>query len=184
DPVPVLDPTVATWTEELERARDGGRARLVKWLPGYGRYQLETADACAAAVARAGLGLIVQIRLEDPRRQPPGAVVVDTDPAAVVDLARRHPGLTTILGGAAWTAIRQHGPALRELPNLYADVSQADGMDTLRLFEQEGLIPKLLFATHAPFFVPLAGLARVLTDLEDGPAAAVLGGNAAALLGR
>ncbi|MFH1566926.1 MAG: hypothetical protein ABIL09_02935, partial [Gemmatimonadota bacterium] len=47
DPVPVLDPTVATWTEELERARDGGRARLVKWLPGYGRYQLETADACA-----------------------------------------------------------------------------------------------------------------------------------------
>lgn len=181
-PVPIIDPTIATWPEELERARRDGRVRLVKWLPQYGRYLPDGVDECAGAVAEAGLGVVVQIRLEDARRQHPLAVVGDADPEAAVRLARSHPELIVIIGGASWTAIRQHGPALLELANLYADVSQADGMDTMRVLVEAGLGGRLLFATHAPFFVPLAALARVVTDLDDAPAAAILGGNAAGLL--
>lgn len=181
-PVPIVDPTIATWPQEVDRARRHDRARLVKWLPNYGRFDPDEADECAIALREADLGVIVQVRLEDARRQHPLAVVHDADPIAAVRLARRHPGLTVIIGGASWTVIHQQAEALGELGNLHADVSQADGMDTMRVLGEAGVAAKLLFGTHAPFFVPLAGLARVVTDLDDALAAGILGGNAAALL--
>ena len=181
-PVPVLDPTIATWPEELERARQHGRAPLVKWLPQYGRYAPEEMTECAGAIAEAGLGLLVQVRLEDARRQHPLAVVEDANPAAVARLAERHRDLTVVLGGAPGGAIAQLAGPLLELDNLYAEVSQVDGMDALAGLVQAGLGRRLLFGTHAPFFVPLAGLARVVADLDDEPAAAILGGNASFLV--
>lgn len=182
-PVPLLDPTVATWQEELSRARDHSRVQLVTWLPSYSQYDLSVADEWAEAVAEAGLGLIVQTRLEDPRRQHAGAVIPDVDPGEVAQLARRNPDLTVIIGGAVWTAIRQLAEELLGLPNLYADVSQADGADTMSVLVEAGLTRRLLFGTHAPLFVPLAGIARVVTDVDDQTAAAILGGNAMELLG-
>jgi len=181
-PVPLLDPTVATWQEELWRARDCSRVQLVTWLPSYSQYDLCAADEWAEAIAEAGLGLIVQTRLEDTRRQHAGAVIPDVDPGEVAELARRHPDLTVIIGGAVWTAIRELAEVLLGLPNLYADVSQADGTDTMRILVEAGLTERLLFGTHAPFFVPLAGIARVITDVDDQTAAAILGGNATELL--
>jgi len=181
-PVPLLDPTVATWQEEVARARDCARVRLVTWLPAYSQYDLSAVDECATAIGGAGLGLIVQTRLEDPRRQHAGAVIPDADPREAAELARRNPGVTVIIGGAVWTAIRELAEELLGLPNLYADVSQADGADTISVLAEAGLTSRLLFGTHAPFFVPLAGIARVVTDVDDQTASAILGGNATGLL--
>lgn len=71
---------------------------------------------------------------------------------------------------------------LLERPRFFADVSQADGMASLALFVETGLTEKLLFGTHAPLFVPQAGMARVLTELDDTAARAILGGNARRIL--
>ena len=43
---------------------------------------------------------------------------------------------------------------------------------------------RLLFGTHTPLFTPLAGFARIVTDLSESDAAAILGGNAMRLLPR
>ena len=180
-PVPVLDPGLATWREELTLAAERG-APAVRWLPAYGGYDLRESDECAAAVGEAGLILFVQTRLEDPRRQHPGALVHDVDPAEVAALAGRNPRVPVVIGGAAWKAVLDLGPEILALERLYADVSQADGMDSLVRMVAAGLTPRLLFGTHAPFFVPLAGLARVVLDLEAPEAKAVLGGNARRLL--
>jgi predicted TIM-barrel fold metal-dependent hydrolase len=75
-------------------------------------------------------------------------------------------------------AIRALRGKLLALPNLYADVSQADGMDSLKVFVAEGLKHKLLFGSHAPLFIPASALARVVNDLSDEDAAAILVGNA------
>ena len=180
-PVPVLDPGLADWREELRLAVDRGAA-AVRWLPAYGGYDLEDADECAAAVGEAGLVLFVQTRLEDPRRQHPRAVVDDVDPAEVAELARRNPRVPVVIGGATWKAILDLAPRILALERLYTDVSQADGMDSLLRMVEAGLTPRLLFGTHAPFFVPLAGLARVVLDLDEREAGAILGGNARRLL--
>ena len=182
DPVPVLDPTIPTWLEELGRALHAPRARWIKLIPAYSRYTLEGADGLLSALARAGMGVIIQTRLEDPRRQHPLAQVADTPVKAVVSAARRHPNLEFIIGGGSWAAIQEARTEIAKLPNLFAETSQLDGVDSLKSLIEWGLAPKILFGTHSPFFVPLAGLARVLNDLEDGTAYDILGGNAQKLL--
>ena len=177
-PVPVLDPTVATWRAELARAASEPRVRLVRLLPAYSPYSLTDADELLRALAVVGLGALVQTRLDDPRSHHPLARVPDLPAAEVAEVAARHPDLTVILGGARTAEIRALRERLRALPHFYADVSQADGLDAVRLLVETGLGDKLLFGSHAPLFMPHAALARVVTDLADAAAAAILGGNA------
>lgn len=177
-PVPVLDPTIATWRDELERAKEQPRVRLVKLLPAYCGYDLDFASDLLAALARAGLGVIVQTRLEDPRRQHPLAQVPDVPAAEIADAAQRHPGLLIIIGGPRTGEIRALKDRILELPNLYADVSQSDGMDAIKVLVEDGLGDRLLFGSHAPLFIPYSAISRVVTDLSDDDAAAILGKNA------
>jgi predicted TIM-barrel fold metal-dependent hydrolase len=169
---------VATWREELARAAAQPRVRLVRLLPTYSPYPLTQADVLLDALAKAGLAALVQTRLEDPRCQHPLAPVPDLPAAAVAEAAARHPELTVILGGARTSDIRALRERLRSIPRLYADVSQADGLDAVPLLVEEGLADKLLFGSHTPLFIPHAALARVVTDLSDDHAAAILGANA------
>lgn len=177
-PVPVLDPTIATWRDELERAKAQPRVRLVKLLPAYSGYDLDFASDLFTSLAGAGLGVIVQTRLEDPRRQHPLAQVPDVPAAEIADAAERHPDLLVIIGGPRTGEIRALKDRLLDLPNLYADVSQSDGMDAVKVLVEDGLRDKLLFGTHAPLFIPYSAVSRVVTDLSDDDAAAILGGNA------
>jgi predicted TIM-barrel fold metal-dependent hydrolase len=182
-PVPILDPTLPAWSDELERAVGIGNVRLVKLLPAYSPYELSEAEDLLLEAAAAGVAVIVQTRLEDPRRQHPLAQVPDVPASAVADVAERHPNLTVIIGGPRFGEIRSLKERLLALPNLYADVSQADGFDGLKVLVAEGLTPKLLFSSHAPFFLPYSALARVVNDLDDADATAILGGNAERILG-
>ena len=43
-PLPVIDPTLPTWPEELEKAAGHRAVPLIKLLPGYGGYGLDAAD--------------------------------------------------------------------------------------------------------------------------------------------
>ena len=177
-PVPVLDPTIATWRDELERAKAQPRVRLVKLLPAYSGYDMDFASDLFTSLAGVGLGVIVQTRLEDPRRQHPLAQVPDVPAAEIADAAERHPDLLVIIGGPRTGEIRALKDRLLDLPNLYADVSQSDGMDAVKVLVEDGLRDKLLFGTHAPLFIPYSAVSRVVTDLSDDDAAAILGGNA------
>jgi len=177
-PVPVLDPTIATWADELARSCAADRVRLVKLLPAYSQYELTEVDACLAAAGEAGLSVIVQTRLEDPRRQHPLGQVPDVPAKEVADAAERHPDLTVIIGGPRAGEIAGLKDRLLDLPNLYADVSQSDGLDAVKIMVEEGLRDKLLFGSHAPLFIVHSAVSRVLTDLADEDAEAILGGNA------
>jgi predicted TIM-barrel fold metal-dependent hydrolase len=182
-PVPILDPTLPVWSDELERAVGRWNVRLVKLLPAYSPYELSEAEEMLLEIEAAGVAVIIQTRLEDPRRQHPLAQVPDVPPSAVADVAECHPSLTTIIGGPRFGEIRSLKERLLALPNLYADVSQADGFDGLKVLVAEGLTTKLLFGSHAPFFIPYSALARVVNDLDEADAAAILGGNAERVLG-
>ena len=181
-PVPVLDPTIATWEEELGRAADQARVKVVRMLPTYSPYGMAAADSLLQALAEAGLAVIVQTRLEDPRRQHPLAQVPDLPAAEVADAADRQAGLTVIIGGPRTAEIMALRERLAGTPSLYADVSQADGMEALKVMVGEGLGDKLVFGSHVPLFTAYSALARVVTDLDDGAASAILGGNAGRIL--
>lgn len=177
-PVPVLDPTVPTWPSELARAKQEPRVKLVRLLPAYSAYSLAEADELLSALSEAGLAAIVQTRLEDPRRQHPLGQVPDVPAKEIASAAERHPGLTVIIGGARTGEIRGLTDRLLAAPGLYADVSQADGLDAVKGLVEEGLRDRLLFGSHAPLFIPFSAVSRVVTDLSDEDAEAILGGNA------
>lgn len=180
-PVPILDPTVATWKAELDEAVACG-AKAIRVLPNYHGYSLHQVDAFWDAVSETPLVAIVQTRMEDPRRQHPLAVVEDVPAKEVADLSGKRPNLNLVIGGPRTTEIRSLKDALKDQPNLYADVSQADGLDALRVLVEDGLERSLLFGSHAPLFMAHSAVARVLTDVGDEVAEAILGINACRIL--
>lgn len=173
-PVPVIDPTLSTWQEELDRAAASDQVRLVKLLPGYGRYDLADVDDLFVALAGTGLGVTVQVRIDDPRHQHPLAQVPDVPVSAIVDASERHPGIPIIIGGAATSTLMALKDRILDLPTLYADTSQTDGMDAIRVFVDSGLLPRLLYGSHAPLFMPAPSIARILNDLDDADAMQIL----------
>lgn len=185
-PVPLLDPTLATWPEELARATARDDVAIVRWLPSYSGFSLTDACAiaCAAAVQAAGLVLSIQVRMEDERRNHPRARVPDAPLADILSFAHSNPKLAVIIGGAGWSPVLGAASDILAADNIYCETSQMDGVDSLLLMTQAGLGPRLLFATHAPLFMPLAGLARIVMDLDPVTAAAILCSNAEGLLSR
>ena len=181
-PVPVIDPTLPTWPKELKRANEHALVRMIKLLPSYGGYELATAEDLLVESHQAGLVVMVQIRIDDPRRHHPLAMVPDVPVEGVVDAAERHPGLKLVMGGVSAATVRNLASRLRALPGLYADSSQVDGMDSVKMLVDEGLGDRLLFGSHAPVFMTAAAVARVLNDLPDDAAMAVMRDNAARLL--
>ena len=182
-PVPVIDPTLPTWRDELAKAAVHRAVRMIKLLPGYGRYGLDAADELFEEAERASLAVMVQVRIDDPRRHHPLAMVPDVPAGDVVETAKRHPILKLVIGGASAAALRECAVQVRDLPGLYADTSQVDGVDGLKMLVDAGIGGKILFGSHAPVFMPSAALARVLNDLHEDTAVGILKDNASELLG-
>jgi predicted TIM-barrel fold metal-dependent hydrolase len=182
-PVPILDPTVADWRGELERASEHGRVQLVRLLPNYGRYDLADVSDFLQAIQDVNLAVIVQACLEDSRRHHPLAVVPSVAASAVVDMAQEFPDLRIVIGGAKAAELRNLADRILALPNVYADTAQVDGLDAIKVLVSQGLGGRLVFGSHAPLFIPHAALGRVVTDVEDDVAEAILSGNALCLLG-
>ena len=182
DPVPVLDPTIASWRDELQRVMKAPRARWVKLVPAYSGYSMTQAGDLLEALARVGLGAIIQVRMEDPRRHHPLAQVPDTPVACIVEAAIRHPEVNFIVGGGSSAALLGAKSHLAARQNLFADTSQVDGIHGIKPLLEAGLTDKLFIGSHAPFFTPLAGIARVISDLDDDTTQAILSGNANKLL--
>jgi hypothetical protein len=71
EPVPVINPALANWRDELAAAAADPRVRAVRLLPRYHNYRLKAAvlPAFMAELQRRGLRLIVQVRLIDERHE-------------------------------------------------------------------------------------------------------------------
>lgn len=181
-PVPVIDPTLPTWPAEMAKATEHRAVRMIKLLPGYGGYGLDAADELFEEAGRVNLAVMVQIRIDDLRRHHPLAMVPDVPAGDVVEAAKRHPDLKLVMGGASAATLREFAAQVRDLPGLYADTSQVDGVDSVKMLVDTGIGGKLLFGSHAPVFMPAAALARMVIDLQDGAALGIVKENAAGLL--
>ncbi|MFO0907578.1 MAG: hypothetical protein U0794_04320 [Isosphaeraceae bacterium] len=180
-PVPVVDPTLPTWPEELDRCAAAGPIPLVRLHPNYHRYTLVQADALLDSLAKRKIIAQVVARVEDPRRQHPLARVADVAGAEVRDAAGRHPTLRLLVSGLMSPAVSGLARSLPQSRNLWVETGQLDGVDALRGLTRSELRERLVFGTNSPLFVAEAALTRVLTDLDDATAELILAGNATRL---
>jgi uncharacterized protein len=177
-PVPVASPRVkSAWATV---ARPGIRA--LKLIPNYHGYTLgdeRAVELCAKAAER-GIPVLVQMRVEDERShyellKVPGVSVED-----IVALAARLPTLAIV----ALCPYYAEALRLAAAPNVYADISFVENLDTLGQLCDKAPAGKFLFGSHAPWLYPKAAVRKLeLSTIDKEQRAAIGSRNAARLFG-
>lgn len=176
-PVPVINPALANWREELSACAADPRVRAIRLLPRYHNYRLAAPflSELVAELARLHLRLIVQVRLIDERHEFHG---MNLKPVPVPELRgflERHPRLPVLASGLLRSEILPLAP---KHPQLLADLSFAEWHDTIPHLLARVPPRQLAFASHTPFLVTAA--ARDKLDRAETPAggrAAIAAGN-------
>jgi len=129
-PVPVINPTLATWREHLETCLSAAPIRAVKIFPNYHNYRLtdRRLDQFVAALDEAKLKLILNVRLADERTQYFALRIKGIPPSQIASFllrfAEHHPLLTGI-----------YRPELKQLAgqceNFSADIAFCEWRNTI-----------------------------------------------------
>ncbi len=161
-PVPVINPTLANWREELAEGAADPRVRAVRLLPAYHHYRLgsRAVDELAVELIRRKLRLIVQGRLIDERHEYHSLSIKPVPAADLGVLGRRHPKLRVLASGLLRSEILG---VLPKNPRLLADLSFAEWHDTLPHLLAKVPARQLVFASHTPFLVTAAARAKLDT---------------------
>jgi len=162
EPVPVINPALANWREELAACASDPRVRAVRVLPRYHHYRLG-APAVGGLVRELGrlrLRLIVQIRLIDERHEFHAMNLKPVPAGELGTFLRNHPALPVLAGGLLRRELLSLAP---KHPRLIADLSWAEWHDTVPHLLESVPARQLAFATHTPFLVTAAGRAKLDT---------------------
>jgi hypothetical protein len=165
-PVPVINPSLANWREELAEGAADPRVRVVRLLPAYHNYRLSHHAVAELAVEliRRKLRLIVQVRLIDERHEYHSLNIKPVKAADVGALVRRHPKLKVLASGLLRSEILA---VLPKHPGLLADLSFAEWHETMRHLLARVPARQLVFASHTPFLI--TGAARAKLEQPGSP---------------
>ncbi len=161
-PVPVINPALANWREELAESAADPRVHAVRLLPAYHHYRLGTrvVDELAGELIRRKLRLIVQVRLIDERHEYHSLSIKPVPAADLGALVRRHPRLRVLASGLLRSEILA---VLPKNPGLLGDLSFAEWHDTIPHLLAKIPARQLAFASHTPFLVTAAARAKLDT---------------------
>jgi predicted TIM-barrel fold metal-dependent hydrolase len=187
-PVPVVNPALENWREVLRRGLDA-RAPAVRLLPGYHCYAIDDARSLTLLeeVARDGSrAVLVQMRMDDERAHHPLCKIPPVDCAALIQVARRLPGLSIVaLCGYFAEAVR----LLAETRNVSVDLAYVERLGTVAsLLEASSSAhraeERILFGSHTPFlYTRAAALKLEAADVTPAVRQAIASANARRLFG-
>lgn len=154
-PVPVINPALGNWREELSSCAADPRVRAVRLLPRYHNYRLGApfVSEFVAELARLKLRLLVQVRLIDERHEFHAMNLKPVPMAELQAFLKQHPKLPVLASGLLRAEILPLAP---KHPNLLADLSFAEWHDTIPHLLAKVPARQLAFASHTPFLVTSA----------------------------
>ena len=162
-PVPILNPALADWRDELAAMAADPRVRAVRVLPNYHHYRLRAGAMhdLALELARRQLGLIVQVRLIDERHEFHALRLKGVPVADLDQFLAQHPRLRVLACGLTRPELFALAP---KHPKLLADLSFVEWHDTLRDALAKVSRRQLVFGSHTPFFITAASQAKLNTS--------------------
>lgn len=180
-----INPTLPDWEEDVRRCREKFSMPGIRLHPNYHGYSL--LDPLFERVLRraAERRLLVQIAvsLEDPRWQHPLMLLPDVDVTPLPTAMRRVPDARVLLLNAGRIMTGAAIERLGTTPGLYFDTARVDGTGALARLMRALPPERLVFGTHAPFFIYEAALIRVYeSNLSPAEADRLLVANPRALL--
>jgi hypothetical protein len=160
---PVLNPMFPSWEKELESNITEDNAKAVRAFPSYHGYNLdcEEMSAFCEKMSETGLPLIIHLKIEDLRNQHPLMRVPNLDIKPVIELAEKHKNLKLIIAGASFPELNLHSDKIKDLPNLFADISWLEGVGRIEKIVAKGLSGKLLFGSQAPLFYMKSAIMKI-----------------------
>lgn len=168
------------WEEDLRRCHEEHRMPGVRLHPNYHDYSLDDARFARLLAMAAERGLLVQLAasMEDRRTQHPGLQVPDVDLSPLPDLMKKVAGAKVLL--LNWkqpsTSLLEH---LADIPGLYLDMARVEATDGVAQLVRSVRDDRVVFGTHAPFFVYESALIKVYeSELTESEAGALFGQNA------
>jgi uncharacterized protein len=189
-PVPAVHPEVAGW-ESVPRAAAEVGAPAVRCDPtsyGIGAAGVSM-RALAAACGRAGVALMLAVRLEDGRQRHPNDAAAELPAAAVRALVRADSAVRLVVTHADRPFIEEvhFGSTPDEARRIWWDISWIWGPheDHFETLLQTVGAARFLFGTGQPLRIPENAVAKLdLLELDAADRAAIESGNAAAASGR
>ena len=162
-PVPVINPALANWREELAAVASDPRVCVVRLLPAYHNYRLgaRVVGELAAEIARRRLRLIVSVRLIDERHEFHAMNLKPVPMAELRAFLQKNPRLPVLASGLLRSEVL---PLLPQHPRLLADLSYAEWHDTIPHLLAKVSPRQLVFASHTPFLVTAAARAKLDTS--------------------
>ena len=148
-PVPILNPALRTWPEQLAECRAAAPIRAVKILPNYHNYTLKTRalDEFMAALAAAKLKLILNVRLEDERHKYFALRMKGVPMTAIGGFLRRFPDHHVLLTGIYKPELEKLAP---DHTNFSADIAFCEWINTLELLLKKIPANRLMLGTCTP----------------------------------
>ncbi|MGC4071537.1 MAG: hypothetical protein QM760_03325 [Nibricoccus sp.] len=159
-PVPVINPMLPNWRDELAACAADERVRAVRILPNYHNYRLRSrrVDELVAALTECNVRLVVNIRLIDERHEYFALNIKSVAAADLAQLLSRHPKFPVLASGLGRTDIRALTP---KFPQLLADLSFAEWDETVTNLLQSAPAGQLAFASHTPFLITQAAIDKL-----------------------
>jgi uncharacterized protein len=183
-PVPAVQPEMAGWDDVLRSAVEVGAPAVRSDPTFYGIGPTGSAmRALATACGRAGIALLLAVRLEDGRQRHPNDHAADLPAAAVRALLRADSNVRIVVTHADRPFIEEvhFGSTPDEARRIWWDISWLWGPpeDHLETLLRTIGVSRFVFGTGQPLRIPENAVAKLdLLDLERGDRAAIEAGNA------
>lgn len=184
EPVPVINPALANWWDEVAICGADDRVRAVRLLPNYHNYALSlpAVDELIEELNVRGWKLIVQMQLIDARHEYHAMTIKPVPADELAALLKRHRGLPVLASGLLRPDVLKLAP---RFPELLTDLSFAEWHDTMEHLLAKVPVTQLAFASHTPLLVTSAARAKVkASTLTKAQQVAVAAGNLGKFLER
>lgn len=149
-PVKTINPLLANWHAGLVGMNRQFPLAAIKLFPNYHGYplQLPAMEKVCAAANELSLPILIQMRVNDERNQPPFLQVLGADADEIAQFSRTFSEQTIIALCAYNGEVAQ---LARGSANLLLDFSFLDGCDTFASYDDILSMNRFVFGSHAPF---------------------------------
>jgi predicted TIM-barrel fold metal-dependent hydrolase len=150
-PVPIVNPALADWREQVRRCVGPARVRALRLLPNYHGCRLNPRKLAPfmSEVAAAGVALVVTVRLVDERQEYHALNMKGVALAELAEFANAFGSRRLLLTGLYREEIRR----LAELTGHFAtDLSFAEGLRTVEAVREFLPVNRILFGSAFPLF--------------------------------
>lgn len=159
-PLPVINPMLANWREQLRECCEKHGATTVRLFPNYHNYSLHSQklDPFVAAVTETKMRLVVSVRLEDERARYFALKIKGVPLSDLSRFLQRYPETIPLLTGLSAGELLKLADAHS---NFYADLSYAENIALAEMLRGKISFSRLMFGTNAPLYSAQAQTAKL-----------------------